>query len=301
MTKSASLPTPAQRVAAKPQGLSRRHRTVLKSLGSHLVLAIGGLIMIAPLLWLVSGSLKRPEEIFIFPPQWLPDPIRWQNYVDVFAVEPIGLYARNTIWIALAATAGQVITSSLAAYGFARCRFPGRDLIFSAILSTLMLPYVVTMIPTYVMFSELRWVGTFWPLIVPFWFGGGAFNIFLLRQFLHTIPMDLDEAAVIDGAGRLKIFLWIIVPLTRPALVVVTIFSFLHHWNDFLAPLIYLSNSKLWTLALGVSSLRDMGYGLDTTHYMLALATMMVTPIVIIYFLAQRAFIQGIALTGLKG
>ena len=301
MTKATSLPAVSKGMITPHKGLSRRRRAFLKSLVSHLVLGIGGLIMIAPLLWLVSGSLKRPEEIFIFPPQWVPNPVRWENYVDVFDVEPIALYARNTIWVALTATTGQVISSSLAAYGFARCRFPGRDLIFSAILSTLMLPYVVTMIPTYVMFSRLHWVGTFWPLIVPFWFGGGAFNIFLLRQFLRTIPMDLDEAAVLDGAGRLQIFLRIILPLARPALTVVTIFSFLHHWNDFLAPLIYLSNSKLWTLALGVSSLKDVGYGLDTTHYMLALATMMVAPIVVIYFLAQRTFIQGIQLTGLKG
>lgn len=301
MTKSASLPSLTQTSAPTQAGLSRRQREQLKRLVSHLVLGVGGLIMIAPLIWLVSGSLKRPEQIFVFPPQWIPDPVRWQNYVDVFAVEPVALYASNTILIAVMATLGQVITSALAAFGFARCRFPGRDLIFSAILSTLMLPYVVTMIPTYVMFSKMRWVGTFLPLIVPYWFGGGAFNIFLLRQFLRTIPMDLDEAAVIDGAGRLRIFLYIIVPLARPALTVVTIFSFLHHWNDFLAPLIYLSNSKLWTLALGVSSLKDYGYGLDTTHYMLALATMMVTPIVIIYFLAQRAFIKGITLTGLKG
>jgi ABC-type glycerol-3-phosphate transport system permease component len=279
----------------------RRRREFIQQAIGHFILAGGGIIMLMPLVWLVSGSLKRPEEIFTFPPRWIPDPIRWQNYIEVFEVEPIALYTQNTLVIAFAATLGQVLTSSLAAFGFARCRFPGRDLLFSAILSTLMLPYVVTMIPTYVMFSKLRWVGTFLPLIVPFWFGGGAFNIFLLRQFLRTIPMELDEAAILDGANRLQIFAQIVLPLARPAVVVVTIFSFLNHWNDFLAPLIYLNRSRLWTLALGVSSLKDMGYGLDTTHLMLALSTMMVAPILVIYFLAQRVFIKGIALTGIKG
>ena len=171
---------------------------------------------------------------------------------------------------------------------------------FSAILATMMLPYAVTMIPVYVMFTKLNWVGTFLPLIVPAWFGG-PFNIFLLRQFFRTIPMELEDAARIDGAGRVRIFLQIAVPLARPALTVSTIQTILWHWNSFLQPLIYLSKRSMWTLALGVNGLKEFESGLDWTHYMMVLATIMVVPVVTIYFLAQRTFIQGIVLTGLKG
>jgi multiple sugar transport system permease protein len=287
--------------AWRDSGASKWMSRSLGRLLAHLILTLGGIVMISPLLWLFSSSLKQPWQIYRFPPEWIPRPAYWQNYVEVFREVPVALYTRNTLIIATAATAGQVISSALAAYGFARLSFPGRDLVFGLLLSTMMLPYAVTMIPTYVAFSSIGWVGTLLPLIVPFWFGGGAFNIFLLRQFLRTIPMDLDEAAVIDGASRLQIFFWIIVPLSGPALTVITVFSFLSHWNDFLAPLIYLTARNTWTLALAVSSLKFLGYGPDTTHYMLALATMMVVPIIVIYFVAQRAFIQGIALTGIKG
>lgn len=268
---------------------------------AYVVLAVGGVFMLMPFFWLVSSSLKRPETIYIFPPQWIPKPAYWINYVEVFEVTPVLLFARNTLVITLGATVGAVITSALAGYGFARLRFPGRDLVFSVILSTMMLPYVVTMVPVYVMFTKLKWVGTFLPLIVPAWFGGGAFSIFLLRQFFRTIPMELEDAALIDGAGRVRIFLQVILPLARPALIVVTIQNALARWNGFMQPLIYLSKRKMWTLALGVNGLKEFEGGMDWTHYMMVLATIMVVPTVIVYFLAQRAFIQGIVLTGLKG
>lgn len=301
------IPTREARLAAERHQHhvhNRRHARIkraAKRVIAHLVLAIGGLVMIMPLFWLASSSLKRPEQIFVFPPQLIPRPAYWSNYVRLLELTPVGLYLGNTLRIAIVATAGQALTSSLAGYAFARLRFQGRDLVFGVLLTTLMLPFAVLMIPTYVMFSRIGWVGTFRPLTVPYWFGGGAFNIFLLRQFIRTIPKELDEAAVIDGASRFRVFFTIILPLCRPALTVVTINSFLHHWNDFLAPLIFLTSARQWTLALAISSLRDMGYGLDTTHYMLALSTIVVTPVVIIYFLAQRAFIRGIALTGIKG
>ncbi|HEY64394.1 MAG TPA: carbohydrate ABC transporter permease [Caldilineae bacterium] len=268
---------------------------------AYVVLAVGGVLMLTPFFWLVSSSLKRPETIYIFPPQWIPRPAYWSNYIEVFSAVPVLLYARNTLVITLSATAGAVITSAFAGYSFARLRFRGRDAVFSIILSTLMLPYAVTMIPIYVMFSKLGWVGTFLPLIVPAWFGGGAFNIFLLRQFFRTIPRELEDAARIDGASRWRVFFQIAVPLARPALIVVTIQTFLAQWNGFLQPLIYLNKRSLWTLALGVNGLKEFESGLDWTHYMMVLSTMMVVPVVIIYFLAQRAFIQGIVMTGLKG
>ncbi|MEZ4866494.1 MAG: carbohydrate ABC transporter permease [Caldilineaceae bacterium] len=267
---------------------------------SYLVLSLGGLMMLVPFFWLVSSSLKAAHEIYVFPPQWIPNPIRWSNYAEVFAVVPIVSYTINTLIITLFGTAGIVFSSALAAYGFARLRFKGRDLVFSLILATIMLPFAVTMIPTYILFSRLGWVGTFLPLIVPDWFGAPVM-IFLLRQFFRTIPMELEDAARIDGATRPRIFWTIILPLARPALTVVTVLAFLQHWNDFLGPLIYLTKRDLYTLALGLNALQYFEGGLDWTHYVMVMATLMVTPVVIIYFLAQRTLVEGIVLTGLKG
>lgn len=267
----------------------------------HTFFILVSISMLLPFFWLITSSLKRPEQIFVFPPQWIPNPMQWDNYAKLFDTIPVFKYATNTLIITFAATLGQVITAALVAYGFARLRFVGRELAFSAILATLMLPYAVTIVPVYAMFAKLGWVNTYWPLIVPYWFGGGAFNIFLLRQFFRTIPMDLDEAAILDGASRLRIFATIIVPLSRPALMSVIVLSLLQHWNDFLGPVIYLTDSTKWTLAIGISSLSSLESGRDFTHYQMALSTLIVVPVIIVFFLAQRVFIQGIALTGVKG
>ncbi len=266
----------------------------------HLTLAGGGALMLVPFFWLLSSSLKAPHEIFVFPPRWIPDPIRWSNYLEVFEVVSVMRYAANTMTITFFSTLGVIISSSMAAYSFARLRFKGRDIVFALILSTVMLPYVVTMIPVYILFTRLGWIGTFLPLIVPDWFGG-PITIFLLRQFFRTIPLELEDAARIDGASRPRIFAQIILPLSRSALTVVLVLSLLHNWNDFLTPLIYLHKRDLFTLALGLNALQYFEGGLDWTHYVMALATLMVLPVVILYFLAQRAFVEGIVLTGLKG
>ena len=266
----------------------------------HLTLAGGGAMMLVPFFWLLSSSLKAPHEIFVFPPRWIPDPIRWSNYLEVFEVVSVMRYAANTMTITFFSTLGVIISSSMAAYSFARLRFKGRDIVFALILSTVMLPYVVTMIPVYILFTRLGWIGTFLPLIVPDWFGG-PITIFLLRQFFRTIPLELEDAARIDGASRPRIFAQIILPLSRSALTVVLVLSLLHNWNDFLTPLIYLHKRDLFTLALGLNALQYFEGGLDWTHYVMALATLMVLPVVILYFLAQRAFVEGIVLTGLKG
>ena len=265
------------------------------------VLAGGGLLMIMPFYWLVSTSLKTIQNIYIYPVQWFPDPIRWQNYTELFEQVPVFLYTRNTLILTFFNVVGVLFSASLAGYSFARLRFKGRDLTFSILLSTVMVPFAVTMVPLYVMFSKIGWVGTFLPLIVPPFFGA-PINTFMLRQFFRTIPMDLEDAARIDGASRPRIFFQIMVPLARPALTVTAIQSFLYGWNSFLQPLIYLKKNRLWTLALGVNSLGMFMPGVpDTTHYQMALATIMVLPPVIIYFAAQRAFVRGIVLTGLKG
>ena len=266
----------------------------------HLTLAGGGALMLVPFFWLLSSSLKAPHEIFVFPPKWIPDPIRWSNYREVFEVVSVMRYTANTMTITIFSTMGVILSSSMAAYSFARLRFKGRDIMFGLILSTVMLPYVVTMIPVYILFSRLGWIGTFLPLIVPDWFGG-PITIFLLRQFFRTIPLELEDAARIDGASRPRIFAQIILPLARSALTVVLVLSLLHNWNDFLTPLIYLHKRDLFTLALGLNALQYFEGGLDWTHYVMALATLMVLPVIIVYFLAQRAFVEGIVLTGLKG
>jgi ABC-type glycerol-3-phosphate transport system permease component len=277
---------------------SSRHR--LGDTVATIILAVGGVLMLMPFYWLVSSSLKAPHEIYVFPPKWIPDPIRWENYVEVFETVTVFRYLLNTVTITFFATLGLLLSSSLAAYSFARLRFRGRDLVFSLILATIMLPFVVTMIPVYIMFVRLGWVGTFLPLIVPAWFGG-PITIFLLRQFFRTIPIELEDAARIDGASRPRIFLTIILPLARPALTVVLVLSLLNNWNDFLAPLIYLQKRDLYTLALGMNALQYLEGGRDWTHYVMVMATMMVLPVLVMYFLAQRAFTEGIVLTGLKG
>lgn len=276
----------------------RRQRTFSQWLG-FLIVGGGGLVMLLPFLWLVSSSFKAANKIYTFPPQFIPDPFRWQNYVEVFSAVPVLLYARNTLIITVLATIGTVLSSILAGYAFGRLRFWGRDVIFSALLATLMLPYVVIMIPVYVMFSKLGWINTLLPLIVPSFFGD-AFFIFLLRQFFRTIPMELEDAARIDGAGRLRSLFQIVVPLARPAIIVVTIQSILGEWNAFMQPLIFLTKRSMFTLALGLNSLQRFETGRDWTHYMMVLGVFMVVPVLILYFLAQREFIQGIVMTGLK-
>ncbi|HSH80876.1 MAG TPA: carbohydrate ABC transporter permease [Herpetosiphonaceae bacterium] len=258
----------------------------------------GALVMIVPFLWLVSTSLKEQRQIFLFPPQWIPDPVVWRNYPEALTVLPFARFVRNTVLVTVITMVGTLLTSALCAYGFARLRFPGRDLIFMVLLSTLMLPYVVLMIPQYIMFKHLGWIDTYLPLTVPHWFGGGIFNIFLLRQFFRTIPADLTDAGRIDGANELRIFWQIMLPLARPALTVVAIFTFIASWNDFLGPLIYLSSNDKFTIALGLATFKGM-YATQW-HYLMAASTIMVVPIIVLFFLAQRYFVQGIVMTGLK-
>ena len=279
-----------------------RRRRIRAALGRSLVLALligGAFVTTLPFLWLVSTSLKNRIQIFTYPPEWIPDPWVWSNYKNALTEAPFDLYVRNTLIITGFNLAGTLITATLAAYGFARLRFPGRDLIFMILLSTLMLPYAVVMIPRYVIFRELGWLDSWLPLIVPNWFGGTAFFVFLLRQFFRTIPRELSDAARVDGASELRIYWQIVLPLARPALIVVAIFTFLDNWNDFIGPLIYLSNPDKFTVALGLASFQ----GLYSTQwaYLMAASTVMTLPTVVLFFAAQRYFVRGIVLTGIKG
>ena len=277
---------------------SRRRRALLQKLIIYPILFAGACVMMIPLVWLLSSSLKDSGRIFIFPPEWIPNPWRPENYPAVLDAIPFLRFAWNTVFVTALALLGQLISSSLVAFGFARLRFPGRDLLFLILLATIMIPYQVTLIPTFILFRILGWLDTYAPLIVPYWLGGGAFFIFLLRQFYMRLPLDLDDAGRIDGASTFGIYRHIILPQSRPALGVVAVFSFLNHWNDFFNPLIFLSTTEKYTLALGINLFR--GYQVTQWHLLMAASVMVSFPCILLYALAQRYFIQGIVFTGVK-
>lgn len=264
----------------------------------YLVLAAGGIFSLLPLVWLIRSSLMNMGQIFELPPVWIPNPVQFSNYGEALTILPFGRYFVNTSIIVVFSVLGVVVTSSISAYSFARMTWKGRNLVFGLLLSSMMLPYAVTLIPTFIGWSKVGLTNSFIPLIAPAWFGGGAFNIFLLRQFYLSIPRDLDEAAYVDGAGHLRIFWSIILPLTKPALIVVGLFSFLAAWNDFLGPLVYLNDETQYTLALGLQQFKGM-YSAEW-HLMMAAATVVLLPAIIVFFIGQRYFIEGITLTGIK-
>ena len=256
-------------------------------------------IFMIPLVWLVSSSLKEQGQVFAYPPVWIPDPVKWSNYPEALERAPLLLWLRNTSFITVMTIIGNVVTSSMVAFGFARLRFPGRNVLFVLLLSTMMLPEVVTLIPRFILFRAVGWVDTFWPLTVPAFFGGGAYNIFLVRQFYLTIPTDFDEAARLDGASNWMIWWRILVPLSLPVLIAVAIFSFVSHWNDFLHPLIYLFSEDKKTLALGLRAFINPS---DASWQISMAASMfLVVPIILIFFFGQRYFIRGVTMTGISG
>lgn len=266
---------------------------------TYALLILLAVAMLFPFLWLVSSSLKSQLEIFEYPPRWIPNPPVWQNYVDAMTFRPFPLYLRNSLVIATLNVTAVVLTSSLCAYGFARIRFKGRDFWFGIVIATLLLPSIVTLVPQFIIFTRLGWVDTILPLTVPLFFGGGAFNIFLLRQFFRTIPEELADAARIDGCSEFGIYWRIMMPLSRPALITVAIFTFLASWNDLIGPLVYLRTPETYTVAIGLAQFR----GAMTTRWdlQMAAATIMVIPVVVLFFFAQRYFIKGIVMTGIKG
>jgi multiple sugar transport system permease protein len=278
-----------------------RVRRVMVRAAGHVVLLAGAIVMLVPLLWMLSTAFKRTGQEWVFPPVWIPNPFWWRNYPEAMAVLPVPFYryVLNTLIITLGATAGTVCSASLAAFAFARLRFKGRDTLFILVISTMMLPSVVTLIPTFLIFKTLGWLDTFLPLIVPSWFGASAFSIFLLRQFFLTIPRELDEAARIDGASNFSIYWTIILPLAQPALATVIIFQVLWRWNDFMDPLIYLNTMDNYTVALALRTFQNVRS--QRINYLMALSSLQVLPVMLLFFLAQKYFIRGITLTGLGG
>lgn len=273
-------------------------RRAMRRIALYTILSVGGALALVPFWWLARSALMDIKAIFEYPPILWPRQPRWGNFARAMVTAPFLLYFRNTLTILIPAVAGVLITSSLSAYAFARLKFPWRSFWFSLLLSAIILPPAVTLIPQFLIWTRLRLVNTFYPLIVPLWFGGGAFNVFLLRQFFLTIPRDLDDAAIIDGAGHLRIYAQIMLPLSKPALIAVGLFHFLFQWNDFFQPLIYLNDSSRYTLAIGLNQFR--GSYATRWDMLMAASLIIVIPPIIVFAVGQRYFIEGVTLTGIK-
>jgi multiple sugar transport system permease protein len=293
-TRDASLSPGRARLSARAYGKLGRQ---LERIGLHLLNLLVSLFFLSAWIWLILTSLKTRDQIFVWPPPLLPNPIYLQNYADAIAYIPFFRYLANTLIIAGAVVVGRLTSCSVAAYAFSHLRWPGRDVFFLLVLSTMMLPFQVTMIPLYVIYYRLGWVNTFLPLTVPA-FLGDAFFIFLLRQFFLTIPHELVEAATIDGSSDLRTFFQIVLPLAQPALATLVVLSFLGAYTDFLGPLLYLTDPDLRTLSLGMQAfVSDFGTAWGA---LMAAAVLFTLPLVLVYFVTQRRFVEGISTTGLK-
>jgi len=293
------LPIRAARTRTAPTTRTPlRGRRFARRLIIYLLLVLGSAVFLLPLFWALSSSLKPDYQVLDFPPRWIPDPIRWQNYPEALTYVPFGRYALNTLTIAAGAIFGNLLSCTLVAYGFARLRARGKNVLFIIMLSTMMLVDPVRIIPMYLEFNALGWIDSFLPLIVPAFFGS-PFYIFLLRQFFLNIPRELEDAARIDGASRLQILWQIILPISRPALAAVAIFNFQGVWNDFLPPLVFLQTQTNYTIALGLQFFRAT-YSIHW-GYLMAASIVAMLPVIIVFFFAQKQFIEGISLSGIKG
>jgi len=274
---------------------------------TYAIATLVALVFMLPIVWTISGSLKTAGQFSAYPPVWLPDPVVWGNYLRVWQVVPFALYVLNSLLVAIPVLLGRLVVSSLVAYGFSRFRFPGRDLLFLLVLSMIMLPQAVTLVPEFLIFQKLGWTNSLLPLFIPALLGvgvGGAFTIFAFRQYFMSIPMDFDEAARIDGAGPLRIYWEIIVPLSRPAFAAVAIFNFLLTWNDYLRPLVYLTAKETFIIPLGLTYFQYQGWLAPVEPmFNLLMAAVVITslPVILLFLAAQDHFVRGMALGGLKG
>jgi multiple sugar transport system permease protein/sn-glycerol 3-phosphate transport system permease protein len=283
-----------------PWWKTRRGQQQINRLLSLAAILVFAALLLLPFFWLLSTSLKRPGEVYQFPPVWLPPSPQWGNYVQALQLVPLHRYALNTFTIVGGVMVGTVFSCSFSAYGFARLRAPGRDLIFMVLLATLMLPGAVTLVPTYLLFNSLGWVDTLLPLIVPAFFGN-AFFIFLLRQFYMSVPRELEEAATIDGAGPFRIWWYIMLPLSKPALATVAVFTFVATYNDFFTPLIYLTDDSRRTIAVALSYFQGSPRVGPQMHLLMAAVALSIIPPLVLFLAAQRYFVRGIVTTGIKG
>lgn len=277
---------------------SRKKRNQLLNWGWYLLLTIIALIVTLPFIWMLSTSFKGPQEIFAYPPVWIPAEWSWRNYIDAWNAAPFGRYYANSLVIALAVTLGQLFSCSLAAFAFARMNFKGKSLMFTLFLSTTMISTQVTLVPSYLLIKELNWIDTYQGLIVPFL--ANAFGVFMIRQAFMTLPAELEDAARLDGCGRLRFLATIAIPLTRPVLVAQALFAFMGNWNSYLWPLIVTNRTEMRTIQIGLRYFVSQEGGTSWGVYMAA-AVMITLPVVLFYFLVQKNFVEGIATTGLKG
>jgi multiple sugar transport system permease protein len=300
--QTAPTQAPPAQTQPSPAGPRRRRRTpraIGASLSKHAVLIVLSAMFALPLVWMLSTSFKSAQQALQLPVVWWPRPFLWSNYPDLFAALPYFRFFLNTFLYAGVTIVGVCVSSSLVAYGFSRLRWPGRDAVFYVMLMTLILPFACTLIPLFVMYKRFGWIGTYLPLEVPTFFGSSVFSTFLLRQFFMTIPQSLSDAARIDGASEFYIYRRIILPLAKPAMAAVILFQFVYCWNDYLGPLVYISNQNSYPLSLGLALI--LGDYTTNWAWVMAGATAATAPIVVLFFLTQRTFIQGITLTGTKG
>lgn len=276
---------------------SNKPTNILGAIVLQFVLTIVLILFLLPFAWMILSSLKASTEVFAV--TWFPATPRWSNYIDVFTLVPFARFLLNSAFVVILAVLGTVVSSALVAYSFARLRWPGRDFWFGLLIATMMLPDVVTLIPRFLIFKNFGWLNTLLPLIVPFWFAATPLYVFLMRQFFRGLPMELDEAAWIDGASRVQILFRILLPLATPVIATVAVFSMLQHYQDFLNPLIFLNSEDMFTVPLGVARFNDSDAA--RTELIFAAATVMVAPMIIMFVSAQRYFVQGIAMTGFGG
>ncbi len=263
---------------------------------SALIIVIGAAGVLLPLAWMLSTSLKPESQVFRSPIEWVPTTVRTQNYPEAVSLIPFWRYALNSALVAIPVVIGTVVSSTAVAYAFARLRAPGLRWMFALVIAAIMLPSEVTLVPSFLLFKELGWVGTYFPLTVPAWLGGGAFNIFLLRQYFLTIPREQEELARVEGHSYLSILLRVVIPQSWPAISVVAALQFVAVWNDFLGPLLYITDQERYTLPLGLNFYKDI-YNTQWAHLMAA-SLLALLPCIVVFFLAQRAFTQGVVLTG---
>lgn len=301
MATKGSVLTNLGQIRTEPR--TRRFKADPSRIALYALAIFLSLIFLFPFFWTVSSSLKSAQELSTFPPTWIPEVPQWQNYQTVLTMVPFLLWTYNSLFVVILSTLGTVLSASLVAYSFARFRYRGRDVIFLITLGTMMLPAQVTLIPQYVLFHKLDWINTLKPLWVPHWLGGGAFAIFLIRQFIMSLPKELDEAAKIDGASYFRVFWQILLPLCKAVLATIAVISFIASWNDFVNPLIYLQIKEKFTLAVGLNYFKNQPEmaGESTQHLLMAASVMVIAPVIVLFFTLQRYFVQGIVLSGIKG
>jgi multiple sugar transport system permease protein len=269
---------------------------------SYALISLGAAVVLVPFFWMLSTSLKAQQDLFLYPPEWIPRPLRFENYRDAWNALPFDRFLLNSVFMTVLAMFAELATAAIVAYGFARYRFPLRNSLFVLLLSTMMLPGILTLIPKFIMWREVNRIDTFTPMTVGAWFVWGPSFVFLLRQFFLTIPREIEEAAIIDGANTFQVFYQVMLPLVRPALLAIGVLSFQANWNNFEGPLIYLSTLEKYPMVLGLQFFGDtLSVEAPKWHYMMAMATMMAAPILILFFVAQRYFIEGLTVGGVKG